>query len=95
MVLISIEQITEQVSKTGRSYYSFWVRLNFNGRAISSGGWKYFPDKQTLSSPSQGKEGGRFFNTTKLNPQMYNDILAVAARTFENAVSADETVAAA
>ena len=94
-VLITLEQITEQVSKNNKPYFSFWVRLNFNGRFLSVAGWKYFPQDRKLSTPSQGKGDGKFVNTAKVDPKLYNDVLTLADQTFGGPVASAETTAAA
>ena len=65
-----------------RPYYSFWVDVFSGPQMMSVSGWKYFPDTQTISSPSVYKGDGKFFNTTKLTKEMFNRVAQVAAAHF-------------
>lgn len=68
--------------KQKREYYSFWVHI-FSGKdSISISGWKYFPDTQSISSPSVMKGQGRFINTTKTSKEFFNKVLYEATQYF-------------
>lgn len=84
-LVVTIENPSPQVSKQGRKYVSFWVRLLVDDFFISIAGWKYYPDEQKISTPSQIKGPGKFINTTKVNPAFYNHIQDLMTRMFAGA----------
>jgi hypothetical protein len=85
---IRVENGKPVVGKSGRSYFSFWIRISDGMFTHSESGWKYFPDTQTVSAPSvmKGKDGGgkaKFINTTKPNPAFFNEVRAQAEGYFD------------
>jgi hypothetical protein len=78
-----IDEITPVETKNGVFYYSFWVRLILEDTCtIAISGWKYFPDKGNVLSPSIGKGKGKFFHSTKTNLEMHNMIVTKARSMF-------------
>ena len=66
-----------------RGYFAFWVRLIHGVVSIAISGFKYFPDKKTVSTPSAMKGEGRFVDTVKVTADTYNLILKEALRVFD------------
>jgi hypothetical protein len=55
---LQIENVAKQVSKEGRTYFTFALTLIIPGEGFVTGkGWRYFPSTGNLGSPkaSQGK----------------------------------------
>lgn len=65
-----------------RPYFTFWAHAAQGPKSITVSGWKYFPDTQTISTPSVMKGQGRFVNTTRVSKEFYNDVLAQATQYF-------------
>ena len=84
--ILMVEGFKPQETKAGRKYYSFWVKILLGEMFISIAGWKYFPDLDTVSSPSIGKgqEKG-FFNTCKMNVAFYKAVQQKARQSISEA----------
>jgi hypothetical protein len=80
---ISIEQPNYHVAQTGKEYFSFWVRFNFGTEYFASSGWKYFPQENKVTTPSQMKGPGHFFNTSKVSAGIMREIVDAATKYFE------------
>lgn len=81
-ILICLENASAQTSRQGRQYFSFSVRLLAGDIFLSTVGWKYYPDSQTISTPSQAKGDGKFINTVKMSATLYNRVQDEARRFF-------------
>ncbi len=84
-----------QPAYSKRPYYSFTLRLFHGDLSIGITGWKYFPDDGGLSTPTQHKGDGKFFNTCNMTPQFYNKVKEIAGAYFglpENQENKEVTV---
>lgn len=79
---VSVEQPNYYVSQNGKEYYSFWVRFNFGTEYFASSGWKYFPESGKVTTPSQMKGPGHFFNTSKVSAGLLREISKKAEEFF-------------
>jgi hypothetical protein len=82
---ILIEQLqlnSKRVKSLETTYYTFWVRFFALGSpaSISVSGWRYWPERRTLSTPSIKKSDARYFNTCKPTPDVYMAILSEVER---------------
>ncbi len=74
-------------SGSARPYYSFAVRLLYGPLSLAVSGFKFFPDNASLSTPSQFKGNGKYFNTCSMSKQMYYAIQTAAATYFGTQVA--------
>ena len=100
---ILLEKAQQQENDHGEVYWTFWVRLVMGREFIATAGWRYWPHKVSLSTPSmrkgKGDNGtGKFFNTTSMSTGIYNVVLNECMRLFGPAdgqpTVTDEKVAA-
>lgn len=77
---VFIDNAVPQKAQSGRRYISFWARVLIGTEFISIAGFKYFPDTKSVSTPTQGKGGGKFVNLTKMSGGLYNAIAQAAEK---------------
>lgn len=76
---MTLDTITPKQTKDGRRYYSFGVTWRVvasepvEPEFVTTYGWRYFPDKDALSTPSINV-GKKFINTHRISADMYNEI---------------------
>ncbi len=88
--MILIDNLTYQESKNKNEpskYYTFWLRVRVEaGEFLAIAGWRYFPETRSLATPAIRKGDGKFFNTTKLSPRLYDAVKAMV----EEAIGIEE-----
>lgn len=93
-----VEQIKPGGSPNASApYYTFWVRVMDpkTGWWMTTGGWRYFPDRKTVGSPSISKGNGSYVASVKYDALMRNEIQRQIEEFFESGpVSVEEPVAA-
>jgi hypothetical protein len=78
IIVDNLQPTTAKVKGFETLYYTFWVRFMVTGSPdwVTVGGWRYWPDKRTVSTPSMNKGGLKgYYNTTKIPPTTYSRIL--------------------
>lgn len=73
ILIEQLQQLDSKVKGVETPYWSFWVRFMEGPDGISVSGWRYWPDRQSLSTPSVYK-GGRYWNMTKVQTTTYNRV---------------------
>lgn len=85
-----LEQCIYQAGKDASdAYWTFWVRVYdpTTGDGMTTGGFRYWPGKNSLAEPSRLKDTqtGRWSNTTKLTTGLYQRIKDEAMYKFNRA----------
>ncbi len=86
-MMVLLGKFSRKETTTGEMYWNFAVELTDGELSASIGGWKYFPSRGTVGTPSISKGAGKgFINLVRVNKELYNLVLEKAIETLGHVV---------